>query len=582
MIICSLKFTHDGTIALVDNGRLIFSYEMEKLNNNNRFSELLDFYSDDFLDSILREHGYKYRDINHFVIDGWGDIKVENKTENDYPPFSFTVKKTETEKVNVMVNGYGLLVKDEELLKPMSFTYPENKLVYNSYLHISGHIFSTYCTSPFAKKNENSFILVWDGASFPQVFYFNAKSKSVENLGPLFHLLGHSYSVFATNYSPFDTYAADDMSLAGQLMAYVALGEVDQTVLSEFKRLFYLHESNIQNSKGLKSQELIDKGTELLKEFVVYAELNEIDSKNLLATYHVFFQEILLEALENLISKYPRYTKKIGLTGGCALNIKWNSHIRNAGVFEDVYVSPFPNDSGSAIGAACCEMLNKTDNLSLDWNVYSGPMMTEGTLSEDWEEAACSLEQLARILYFYDEPVVFLNGRAELGPRALGNRSLLASPIKFSMKARLNAFKKRKDYRPIAPICLEEDAPSIFSPGSPDPFMLFDHKVREEWKNRIPAVCHLDGTARLQTVNESENPDIYVLLRKFKEISGVPLLCNTSANYNGKGFFPDISSAMKWGEMNIIWSNTKIYVKKESLFYSESELFKKSSKMVIS
>lgn len=581
MIICGLKFTHDGTIALVDNGRLIFSYEMEKLSNNDRFSELLDFYSDDFLDSVLKEHGYKRTDIDRFVIDGWGVILVENKTDNDYPTYSFVLKKNESEKINVTVNGYGLLVKNEELLKPITFKYPENNFVYNSYMHISGHVFSAYCTSPFAKREENSFILVWDGASFPQVFYFNAASKSVENLGSIFHLLGHSYSVFATNYEPFDVYKTDDMSLAGQLMAYVALGKVDQSALSEFKRLFYIHEHRIQDSKGLKAQEIIDRGTALLKDFVVYGELNYIDSKDILATYHVFFQEILVETLSKLVGKYPLHTKNICLTGGCALNIKWNSYIRSSRLFEDVFVSPFPNDAGSAIGAACCEMIHRTDRISLDWGVYSGPMVKKGVLSDKWAEATCSLEQLAHILYAYDEPVVFLNGRAELGPRALGNRSLLASPVNFSMKARLNKFKKRKDYRPVAPICIEKDAPVIFSPGSPDPFMLFDHKVLEEWKDKIPAVCHLDGTARLQTVNATENPEVYYLLQKFKELTGIPLLCNTSANAHGKGFFPDVESVMKWEEMNLIWSENKLYVKKESSFYTELELFKKPMEQII-
>lgn len=576
MVICSLKFTHDGTIALVDNGKLIFSYEMEKLNNNERFSELFNFYSDAFLESVLGKHGYTRGDIDHLVIDGWGVILVENKTDNDYPPFSFLLKKSDSENVNVTVNGYGLLVKQEDILKPATFNYPEHELSYNSYMHISGHIFSAYCTSPFAQRRENSFILIWDGASFPQVFYFNSASKQVENLGPLFHLLGHSYSVFATNYAPFDGYKADDMSLAGQLMAYVALGQVDPEVLSEFKRLFYLHEAAIRDTKGLKAQELIDRGSDLLREFVVYAEINEIDSKDLLATYHVFFQEVLLETLQKLMRKYPDHTKNICLTGGCALNIKWNSYIRSSGLFNEVYVPPFPNDAGSAIGAACCEMIHRTGELALDWNVYTGAEITKGQLSEGWAAAPCSLDQLAHILHAYDEPVVFLNGRAELGPRALGNRSLLASPVNFSMKGRLNKFKKRKDYRPIAPICLEEDAPAIFAPGSPDPFMLFDHKVREEWRDRIPAVCHLDWTARLQTVNQSENPQIYQLLRKFRELSGIPMLCNTSANYNGKGFFPDVESAMKWGEMDMIWNDGTIYVKKESTVYSELEVFKKA------
>jgi carbamoyltransferase len=372
-----------------------------------------------------------------------GRFFCENKTENDYPPFSFTLKKSE--KVNMLLNGYGLMVKNEEILKPAVFRYPENKFVYNSYLHVSGHIFSAYCTSSFAKNKENSFILAWDGAMFPQVFYFNTESKKVENIGPIFHLLGNSYSVFATNYYPFDSYDKDNMSVAGQLMAYIALGEIDPYVLSEFKRLFHLHENDIQNSKELNAQGLIDKASRLLKEFVIYGELNEVDPRNLLATYHLFFQEILSENLQNLISKYPSYTKNLCLVGGCALNIKWNSHIRNSGIFEEVWVPPFPNDSGSAIGAACCEMINKTGELVLNWNVYSGPAITEGVLSDEWVEAESSLEQLAHILYFFDEPVVFLNGRAELGPRALGNRSILASPINFSMKARLNSLKKERN-----------------------------------------------------------------------------------------------------------------------------------------
>ena len=129
------------------------------------------------------------------------------------------------------------------------------------------------------------------------------------------------------------------------------------------------------------------------------------------------------------------------------------------------------------------------------------------------------------------------------------------------MKKVLNGIKNREDYRPVAPICLEEDAKDIFEPGSRDPYMLFDHKVRPEWKERIPAICHLDGTARLQTVNEMENPVIFSLLTEYKKLSGIPLLCNTSANLNGKGFFPDIASAVQWDQVNYVWSGGAIYEK---------------------
>jgi carbamoyltransferase len=573
MIICSLKLTHDGTIALIDNGKLIFSYEMEKLNNNPRYSELSSLYTEQLLDSILNENGYERQSVDRFVIDGWGDVSAEHKNENDHLPFSLTLQKADN--IKIEVNGYGLKVKEEQALAPLEFSFPGKKLNYNSYLHVSGHIFASYCTSPFAKKKESSFIMVWDGGMFAQVFYFNAETKNVENLGPIVHLLGDGYAVLGSHYYPFDQNKKNEISsVAGKLMAYIALGEVDHDVLLELKRLFYLHEAEIQNSKDLKVEAIIKRNHELIKEFLIYGELKEVDPKNMLATYHVFFQEILLENLQTLVDKYPSYTKNICLAGGCALNIKWNSFIRDSGTFKYVWIPPFPNDSGSAIGAACCEMVNATGEVALNWNVYSGPVIKKGEVSAEWLSVPCSLEQLAGVLYYHDEPVLFLNDRAELGPRALGNRSILASPVNFSMKTRINMIKKREDYRPIAPICIENDAPEIFSPGSSDPFMLFDHKVRDNWKDKIPAVCHLDGTARLQTVNELENPSIFYLLQKFKELSGIPLLCNTSANLNGSGFFPDIASAMSWGQISMIWSNNEIFVKKEASVIQDSKIFK--------
>jgi len=194
-----------------------------------------------------------------------------------------------------------------------------------------------------------------------------------------------------------------------------------------------------------------------------------------------------------------------------------------------------------------------------------------------WSTFDCSLQELAEVLHVLDEPVVFLNGRAELGPRALGNRSILGAPVNPGMKTTLNRVKKREDYRPVAPICIEEDAKGIFLPGSPDPLMLYDHLVKDDWKDKIPAVCHLDGTARLQTISHIDNPVIYELLMEYKKLSGVPLLCNTSANYNGKGFFPDAESATTWGQVDMVWCETKMYVKKESPVYNKFRAIKQES-----
>jgi carbamoyltransferase len=142
------------------------------------------------------------------------------------------------------------------------------------------------------------------------------------------------------------------------------------------------------------------------------------------------------------------------------------------------------------------------------------------------------------------------------------------------MKKLLNMIKGREDYRPVAPICLEEDAAEVFSPGSPDPYMLYEHIVRDGWKDKVPAICHLDGTARLQTVNREENAAIHELLGHYKKLSGVPLLCNTSANFNGRGFFPDVASVMVWDKVNFIWNDDKVFFKKQ---FHPQRLFSKES-----
>jgi carbamoyltransferase len=122
----------------------------------------------------------------------------------------------------------------------------------------------------------------------------------------------------------------------------------------------------------------------------------------------------------------------------------------------------------------------------------------------------------------------------EFGPRALGGRSILASPISAGMQARLNEIKDREDFRPVAPVVLEEEAANWFVGGQPAPFMLFTFDVRPERADRIPAVRHVDGTARVQTINRSQNALYYDLIKAFQARTGVPVLVNTSFNTRGE------------------------------------------------
>ena len=146
-----------------------------------------------------------------------------------------------------------------------------------------------------------------------------------------------------------------------------------------------------------------------------------------------------------------------------------------------------------------------------------------------------------------DQKVIgWFQGRSEFGPRALGNRSLIADPRKADMKGILNSrVKHRQPFRPFAPIVLAERMTDVFEGDEDSPFMLIAKAVRPEWRDRIPAVVHVDGTARVQTVRKSTNPALYRLLKEFEELTGVPVLINTSFNVKGEPIVETPRDAMR-------------------------------------
>jgi carbamoyltransferase len=133
-----------------------------------------------------------------------------------------------------------------------------------------------------------------------------------------------------------------------------------------------------------------------------------------------------------------------------------------------------------------------------------------------------------------DRIVGWFQGRMEFGPRALGGRSILASPLEHDMQQRLNEIKDREDFRPVAPVVLEEEAAEWFVGAGSSPFMLFVYDVAPDKAERIPAVRHVDGTARIQTINRAQNPLYYDLIKSFRARTGVPVLVNTSFNTRGE------------------------------------------------
>ena len=561
MIICGLKLTHDGTVALIEDGRLHFSVEMEKIANNPRFTGIEET---TLIREVLASEGVALADIDLFAVDGWGGtnkdaLAIQPRLEigNGH---NWLAAKNNGVDFKMGVAPYREETLEHDILEEWRFdglNCGERSLKYNSYLHAAGHVLGAYCTSPFAMAGESAYVLVWDGGMYPRLYYFDAAARNIENLGPIFLLIGNIYTIFSQHFGPFKVkgeFAKDNLSVAGKVMAYIALGQAREEMFPLFDEIYatcYDHPMGFANI--------------FASQFKKRVEGRGFSDEDVLATFHVYLERMLIKKLEKKIKRFPRPARNLCLAGGCGLNIKWNSALRDTGLFTGVYTPPFPNDSGSGIGAACCAMVKHTGHLGLEWNVYGGPKPGPNGPVSGWSGKPCDLAEFAQLLHTSGEPAILLDGRAELGPRALGNRSIVAPAVSPKMKDILNRVKQREDYRPVSPICLEDSAPEIFAPGTPDPFMLFDHKIRREWQEKIPAVKHLDGTARLQTITKEQNPVAGELLEHYRRLSGIPLLCNTSANLKGSGFFPDVESATRWDQVNYVWSDNMLYQRDEKI-----------------
>ncbi|WFU51798.1 nodulation protein NodU [Sinorhizobium terangae] len=556
MRICGIKLTHDGAIALVEDGRLVFCIEQEKRDNNPRYQTI------DNLDAIvaaLAQHGLKPRDVDQFVIDGW-----DGEDESQFQVLSGVAPLTLKGAPYVERYADGLL----ECLDGSGLILDDWAFPYKSYPHVTGHVASAYCTSPFAKAGQPAFCLVWDGCIFPRLYHVDGQGARF--LECLFPVIGQAYAAAGHYFGPYKKASRGgwDLGIAGKLMAYIALGSVHEDIVAVFQELYEerfaadtelasRYRANINNAETSLAavHDFFDASV---------VRLEAKSPEDVLASFHLFLERLLVHEMTMALQRHsfpgPR---NLCVAGGCGLNIKWNSALRETGLFDDVWVPPFPNDSGSAIGAACCAMVAQQGFVPLEWSVYSGPVLQSGHVPAGWDATPCSMPELATILAS-NKPVVFLSGCAELGPRALGGRSILAAATSAEMKDFLNEVKFREHFRPVAPICLEDRAPDIFSPGTSDPYMLFDHQTRMEWQDKVPAVVHLDGSARLQTIARSSQHKVAELLVEYEKLTGIPLLCNTSANYHGRGFFPDAAAACEWGRVEHVWCDGTLLTKTQA------------------
>ncbi len=256
-------------------------------------------------------------------------------------------------------------------------------------------------------------------------------------------------------------------------------------------------------------------------------------------------QVVLEETVMELVSWLYSVTgeENLCMAGGVALNCVMNARVQERGPFKKVWVQPAAGDAGTALGAALwIDALERTGGartFCMD-HAFLGPFYNDDEIEQFLLWAKLPYRRLTHIadevadLLVQDKVIGWFQHRMEFGPRALGARSILASPLHASMQARLNEIKDREDFRPVAPVVLEEEAPHWFAHADVSPFMLFVYDILPEKSDYIPAVRHVDGTARIQTINRQQHPLYYDLVKAFQARTGVPVLVNTSFNTRGE------------------------------------------------
>ena len=390
--------------------------------------------------------------------------------------------------------------------------------------HHLAHEASAYLAAPFA----DCAVLTMDGRGEQATTSYGIfKDKVYRRLGQVDmpHSLGLLYERITTHLGFL--HSSDEY----KVMALASFGK--PSFLDKFRQIVTLGAAGKYKVAAVNLTELF--GPPRLP-----GGITEQRHFDLASSLQAVLEETVLEIIQWLAQTSG--SRNLAMAGGVALNCVMNAKLRDSGYFENIWVQPAAGDSGTSLGAALYldQQLNHSQNHHPLKHVYLGPEFTDEAIETFLKWTKVSYEKLGNIpqqvaaILAQGKVIGWFQGRMEFGPRSLGARSILASPIDESMQSKLNQIKDREDFRPVAPVVLEEEAANWFVNGDKSPFMLFVYDVAPDKAERIPAVRHIDGTARIQTINREQHPLYYDLVKAFQQLTGVPVLVNTSFNTRGE------------------------------------------------
>jgi len=547
MIILGINAYHaNASAAILVDDRLVGAVEEERLNRVKYAAGL----PARAIQWCLDAAGAKLTDVDHIAVprDPWARLGTKLRFAARMPRFAL-------DRVRVMRRFSGIR---EDLAGAFELDPEKIGAEFHRIEHHTAHMASAFFVSPY----DEAAILSADGlGDFASAMWAAGRGAQMQALGEVTfpHSLGMFYTAL-TQYLGFWKFGDEY-----KVMGLAAYGQPE--FLDEFRGIVRADSKNAFRL-GLEYFSHQTEGPEMTwRDADRTPVLGRLFSPHLekrlgparkdgepLGTRHynlaASMQAALEEVLGSMWSDLARQTrqKALCLAGGVAFNCLANGKIFERSPFERVFVQPAAGDAGLSVGAAFTvqhQVLHRPRSFVMD-HAYWGPAFSASDLRAALDRSQVS-KDYASIAEFEERPLLeataraiaggkivgWYQGGAEWGPRALGNRSIVADPRRAEMKDVLNRrIKHREIFRPFAPSILEEAVGDYFEQSHPSPFMTFAYPVRREKRAVIPAPTHVDGTARLQTVSRTANPLYWKLLRAFGDLTGVPVVLNTSFNDN--------------------------------------------------
>jgi len=529
---------HDSAAALIEDGKLVAFVEEERFNRKKHTFD----YPKNAIDYCLAEAGITINEVDHaaFFWNPWEEIKHKLVPFLRHLPYTLSLFKKNSA-INPFLKRIFSMITIENKLKKMHNFNPEIcKLKFHYIDHHLAHAASAFFVSPF----DEAAIFIADGYSeFASTMLAKGKDNMIQKIKTVIfpHSLGQLYGA-VTEHLGFRICNGE-----GKVMALASFGE------ARYRKIFdSLVNLNDDGTYWFDMSYLAYQYYGLRKvvsdKFVSFTHEKRNKEDPILPSHEdlaASLQENLEKNISYILRKLYEITGSDNLcyAGGVALNSVANGKIKKISPFKNVFIQPSANDAGTALGA-CYYLYNailKNERAFVFEHPYYGPKFTDeqckialNSFKLDYETHEDIYSVTANLIH-NGKIVGWFQDRMEVGPRALGNRSILANPTMAEMKDILNhKVKHREGFRPFAPAIIEERINDYFEADDLAPYMLRVYPVREDKRDKIPAGCHVDGTGRVQTVSKKTNPNFYKLIESFEKLSGVPVLINTSFNVQGE------------------------------------------------